>query len=81
MSKWIQKAIKKPGALSRQLGIPEEDTIPVTLLKKIRDAKVGSVIKNPTSKGKKRIKVTNLLKRRVVLALTLRRFSGRRRKR
>jgi hypothetical protein len=27
--KWIQKAIKKPGALSKQLGVPEEKNIPM----------------------------------------------------
>lgn len=26
--KWIQKAIKKPGALSKQLGVPEDENIP-----------------------------------------------------
>ena len=26
--KWIQKAIKKPGALSEQLGVPEDENIP-----------------------------------------------------
>lgn len=33
--KWIQKAIKKKGALHRQLGIPQSKKIPVSLLKKI----------------------------------------------
>lgn len=32
--KWIQKAIKKPGALRRQLGIPEGQKIPLATLKK-----------------------------------------------
>lgn len=31
--KWIQKAIKKPGALSKQLGVPEKENIPVEKLK------------------------------------------------
>jgi len=31
--KWIQKAIKKPGALSKQLGVPEEENIPTKKLK------------------------------------------------
>ncbi len=31
--KWIQKAIKKPGALSKQLGVPEEENIPTKTLK------------------------------------------------
>lgn len=33
--KWIQNAIKKPGALSKQLGVPEKENIP---LKKLRAA-------------------------------------------
>jgi hypothetical protein len=33
MEKWIQKAIKKPGALSKQLGVPEEENIPMSKLK------------------------------------------------
>lgn len=31
--KWIQKAIKRPGALHKALGIPEDETIPVEKLK------------------------------------------------
>jgi hypothetical protein len=30
--KWIQKAIKKPGALSKQLGVPEKENIPAKKL-------------------------------------------------
>ena len=69
--KWIQKANLKKGALHRQLGIPQDEKIPVTLLKKIKKAKIGETITNPTKKGKRKIKVTQLLKRRANLALTL----------
>ena len=69
--KWIQKANLKKGALHRQLGIPQDEKIPVTLLKKIKKAKIGETITNPTKKGKRKIKVTPLLKRRANLALTL----------
>jgi len=31
-TKWIQKAIKKPGALSKSLGVPEEKNIPAKKL-------------------------------------------------
>lgn len=31
--KWIQDAIKKPGSLSKQLGVPEEENIPMSKLK------------------------------------------------
>ena len=72
--KWLQKTKLKTGALSRQLGIPIEQNIPVTLLERIRKAKIGSLIINPTKKGKRLIKVTKLLKKRAVLALTLKRI-------
>jgi hypothetical protein len=31
--KFIQKAIKKPGALHKQLGVPEDETIPKSKLR------------------------------------------------
>jgi len=68
---WIKSAIGKKGSLSRQLGIPEEQNIPTSLLSKIKTAKIGSTVKNPTGIGKKRFKVTRLLKQRSVLAHTL----------
>ena len=74
---WIQRAVKRKGALSRQLGIPEEENIPITLLEKIRKAEIGTTIKNPTKTGKRTIKVTRKLKRRAVLALTLKRLRRR----
>ena len=36
--KWIQKAIKKPGALHKQLGVPEGKTIPAKKLAKAAKA-------------------------------------------
>lgn len=69
--KWIRKAKLKKGTLSRQLDIPEIDDIPITLLRAIRDADIGDTIKNPTKMGKQKIKVTRLLKKRAVLAITL----------
>ena len=72
--KFIQKIKIKKGALSRQLGIPIKDNIPMTLLNKIIKAKAGDTIKNPTKSGKRRIKVTRLLERRSILARTLKRF-------
>lgn len=36
--KWIQKAIKKPGALKKQLGVPEGKSIPVKKLAKAAKA-------------------------------------------
>lgn len=72
--KWIKKVQLKKGALSRQLGIPEKDNIPFTLLEKIKKAKIGDRIQNPTKSGKREIKVTRKLKKRAVLALTMKRF-------
>jgi len=76
---WVTKVAAeiKKGALHRQLGIPEGVKIPVSLLEKIDRAEIGSTITNPTKVGKKRIKVTRLLKRRAVLALTFKRMHKR----
>lgn len=78
--KWIRHSIKKKGGLSRQLGIPEKENIPVTLLKRVKQAKTGTTITNPTKTGKKKIRVTKKMKKRAILALTLKRFKKRRRK-
>jgi len=59
----------KKGALHRQLGIPQGVRIPTRLLVAIKNAEIGETITNPTSMGKRRIKVTKLLKKRVVFAL------------
>lgn len=42
--KWIQGAIKKPGALHKSLGIPQGKKIPVSKLKKAERSK------NPTTR-------------------------------
>ena len=59
----------KKGALHRQLGINVNVDIPRTLLRKIKGTSEGITISNPTKKGKRRIKVTKLLKQRVQFAL------------
>lgn len=69
--KFIQKIKPKKGALSRQLGIPIEENIPMTLLNKIVSARAGETIRNPTQTGNKKIKVTRLLERRAILARNL----------
>ena len=70
--RWIQGVKIKKGALHRQLGIPTTVDIPVSLLRKIKATPTGRTISNPTKKGKRRIAVTTLLKRRVVFALNVR---------
>jgi len=71
VKKFIQKIKIKKGALSRQLNIPEKKNIPLTLLNKIITAEAGQTIRNPTTIGKRRIKVTRLLERRAILARNL----------
>lgn len=61
----------KKGSLSRMLGIPEKDNIPLTLLRKITKTEIGMTIRNPTKQGKRKIKVTRLLKKRALFALTM----------
>jgi len=75
--KFLKKIGIKKGALSKQLGIPEKENIPMTLLNKIVAAKAGDTIKNPTKSGKKRIKVTRLLEQRAILARTLKKLPRR----
>lgn len=64
------KSVGEGGAwsLSAMLDIPKKDNIPLTLLTKIKNTEVGSIIKNPTNKGKRNIKVTKKLKQKAVFA-------------
>jgi len=64
--KWIQKTgiRRHPGKLHVQLGIPAGKKIPTKLLIKISKANIGTKVRG--------VKVTRLLKRRAVLAKTLR---------
>ena len=73
---WIQDALSghAEGSLHRQLGVPKDKTIPKSLLAKIKRAEIGDTVRNPAKTGKRRVKVTGLLKKRAVLAHTLRRF-------
>jgi len=43
--KWIQKAIKKPGALRKELGVPAGKKIPLS--------KLAAAAKNPGKLGKR----------------------------
>ena len=73
---WIQDAVKshKKGTLHRQLGVPMNKRIPKVLLSHIKSADIGKTVRNPSKTGRRRVKVTGLLKKRAVLAHTLRRF-------
>ena len=74
MVKWIQKIHMKKGVLHKQLGISEDDKIPISLLSRIISAEPGETIINPTSLGKKKIKITRVLERRAILARNLKRI-------
>lgn len=67
------KKIKyKKGALHRQLKVPEDKSIGITNLRKIKRAKVGSTVRIATSTRKnKEFKVTELLKRRAVFGINI----------
>ena len=67
-SRWIQKAIKRPGALHRALGIPEDKEIPVSTLRKLA-----------AYKGKDKQKLR--LKRMAILAMTLAKLRKRKKRR
>jgi hypothetical protein len=73
---WIQQAIKQPGALRRQLGIKSGQKIPESVLQRLAEAGIGARVKADGT-----VTVTRQLKRRAVLARTLRRLGGRRRRR
>jgi hypothetical protein len=61
----------KKGMLSKSLSVAEEDNIPITLLRVIVNTPAGKTIKNPTKHGKSIIKVTELMKKRASLAITM----------
>ncbi len=56
-----------PGALHRQLKIPEDENIGVSNLRKIKKAEVGAMVK---IKGKT-VKITPLMKKRAVFGLNI----------
>tara|TARA_Y100000310_G_C20272751_1_gene618801 strand:+ start:322 stop:591 length:270 start_codon:yes stop_codon:yes gene_type:complete len=78
--KWIQKVRIKKGSLHRQLKIPKEKKIPVALLNKIINAKLGDTITNPTKIGKKKIKIRRRIKRKALLAKNLKKISSKSKK-
>ena len=68
---WIQSAIKKPGSLSKELGVPEEDNIPSSLINK-EIKKLKKKDKDPKKKGIQGLSKRNLSKfRKLNLAKTL----------
>jgi len=83
VTKVLRKKGKKPirfvaGGLHRSLGIPQGEKIPMSLVRKLIRAEVGETVTNPTSKGRKRIKVTTRIKRQVTLGFKGALAAGRR---
>ena len=76
VKRWIQRAIHRPGTLHKNLEIPKDEKIPMALLNKIIKAEAGDTITNPTSKGKRRVKVTHKLERKAILAKNLKQMKG-----
>lgn len=77
--KWIQEALKgskRAWSLSAMLDIPKKKNIPMTLLKKIVNTPIGETIKNPTSTGKKRIKITKKLKQKAIFAYNVKKSTS-----
>ena len=79
---WIKGALSghKPGALHRMLGLSENEVLPLNLLKKIKASSLGSKIRY-SYLGRMGIvhreyTVTPLLKKRAVLAVTLRKIGS-----
>ena len=75
VKRWIQQAIHQPGKLHKDLGIQQNQKIPMSLLNKIIKAKAGQTITNPTNIGKKKIKVTRKIEQRSILAKNLKNIS------
>jgi len=68
--KWIPKDIEK-GGLHKDLGIPEDEDIPTSLLDKIIAAKTGDTL-STGGKGKGSVKVTTQLQQRANFAKNVR---------
>ena len=74
VKRWIQRAVHRPGKLHSDLGIPKDQKIPMQLLNTIIKSKAGQTIKNPTSKGNKKIKITRKIEQRAILARNLKKL-------
>lgn len=70
---WMQHVFENMrGDIHKELGIPESTNLDraKTLLEAIREAKIGTTIKNPLKIGKREYHVTKLLKQNAVVVLT-----------
>jgi hypothetical protein len=77
---WIQKTHLKRGAFRRRLGVKSGERIPVGLAKKLKDAPLGSTVKNPYKVGRKEYYVDDKMKKEATLAHTLISAARRRRR-
>jgi hypothetical protein len=73
--KWMQAAVKKPGALSKELGIPEKENIPMDLLKKKKAAL------SKKAEGDKKLSAhERKLLQRINFAITAKKQAGKKKK-
>jgi hypothetical protein len=73
---WMSRMKIHGGSLHDYLGVPKDEKIPCGFLDEIDSTKIGEIANNPTGVGKKKIRVTNKLKKEAVLAKTLKRIHG-----
>jgi hypothetical protein len=76
VDKWIGPALrnKRKGATHRQLHVPQDEKLPLPLLERIRKTPLGKKISYTVDGKRWRVTVTPLLKKRAVLAGTLKKI-------
>ena len=73
MTLWIDKAIKRKSSFREQLHVPKGRNIPEGVINDIKDKPIGSKV----TYRNKQFTVTQKLKKRAVLASTLKKFQKR----
>jgi len=68
----VLKRRNKSGKLKKQLGIKPNERITNKLLNLILNARIGSIVINPSNSGDRRIRVSKLIARRTLLTKRLR---------
>lgn len=72
---WIRRAIRRPSALHRMMGVPATQRLSRVYVDRIASARLGTTVRRPPgAAGKAALRVTRLLKQRAVLARTLERY-------
>ena len=74
---FFQSLKQKKISLSKTLGFPIKLKIPLSLLRKIVNNKVGVIIDNPVKRGRRKIKISVLLKSKARSTITYYKFLDR----